>query len=301
MNEQYHIPVLLKETLEYLNIKPDGIYIDSTFGGGGHSKAILERLSHKGRLIAFDYDQESLNNEFNADNFILIYANFAFIPYFLDFLNIDKVDGIIADLGLSSHQIDTAERGFSFRFDSELDMRMNKNIEITAKHIVNTYSIERLQDIFSRYGQIHNSASLARRIVMGRSKSKIETTQDLVEVIKPLVPKKMEQKYLAKVFQAIRIEVNSEIENLKAFLSNLPEILKKGGRVAIITYHSVEDRLVKNFLKYGNFQGVMQTDLYGNPLRSFRLITKKPVVPNANEIMNNPRSRSAKLRVAELI
>ncbi len=302
MNGFNHIPVLLDQAIEQLRIKPDGIYLDATFGGGRHSKAILEKLDpEKGKLIAFDADQDAKQNAFDNQNFIFIHSNFIFIPFFLDFLSIPKVDGIIADLGVSSYQLDTPEKGFSYRFDAPLDMRMNKHLKLTAEKILNTYSAKQLQEIFSKYGEVHNAKTLAQKIVNAREKQPFTTTGQFVETIKTLVPKKAENKYLSKVFQALRIEVNNEMENLKKFLTNLPEILKPGGRAVIITFHSLEDRLVKNFFKTSNFDGKRLTDMYGNPITPFVHDPKKPVLPSENELKQNPRARSAKLRAATFL
>ena len=298
MTGVYHIPALLNETIDALNIKPDGIYVDATFGGGGHSRAIFERLT-SGKLIAFDQDSDAAENAWDADNFILIHTNFSYIRNFLEYLKIDKVDGILADLGLSTHHIDVPERGFSFRFDAPLDMRMNTEKQIDAKLVVNNYDEQKLADIFFYYGELKNARKIAKTIVNCRKNKAIETTFELVECLKNLIPKKNENKFLAQVFQAVRIEVNDEINTLKTFIEQATELLKKSGRLAIISYHSLEDKLVKNFFKNGNFEGKRVTDMYGNQIRPLRPINNKVIVPSDEEIKQNNRVRSAKLRIAE--
>jgi 16S rRNA (cytosine1402-N4)-methyltransferase len=300
MNKTYHIPALLNETIEALNIKDNGIYIDATFGGGGHSKEIFKKLS-TGKLIAFDQDPDASANAWQADNFILIQSNFQYIKNFIEYLKIDKVDGILADLGLSTHHINEAERGFSFRFDARLDMRMNPKQQIDAHFIINNYPQKKLTDILKNYGQISNAYKIANAICLSRTKKQINTTFELVDIVKKYIPKKNEQKSLAKIFQAIRIEVNDEIGTLKKFLLESNDILKKGGRIAIISYHSLEDKIVKSFFKTGNFDNERKTDMYGNIIRPLKPINNKVIVPSENEINTNNRIRSAKLRIAEKI
>ncbi len=295
----YHKPVLLKECLEGLSIKEDGIYIDATYGGGGHASEIASRLKG-GRVIAFDQDTDALNNiEQELKNITVIHANFRYMTRYLKEQGIAKADGILADLGLSSHQIDTPGRGFSTRFNAPLDMRMNRNSPLTAAEVLNTYPVARLQKIFSSYGELTNAATLARLIGNARQRSKIHTTSDLLPAIESCVPRQGSQKYLAQVFQALRIEVNKELEALKDLLMQSETVLKPGGRLAVISYHSLEDRLVKNFMRYGNFEGVPNKDIYGIDICPFRPVTKKPIEPGAEEVAENSRSRSAKLRIAE--
>jgi 16S rRNA (cytosine1402-N4)-methyltransferase len=296
----YHVPVLLKECLSGMNIKPDGDYVDATFGGGGHSREILNQLKN-GRLFSFDQDNDVSGNVINDKRFFFIMHNFRFLKNFLTYYKVDKVDGILADLGVSSHDFDIAERGFSFRFDSNLDMRMNRQTEKDAGFILNNYSEEKLGKIFREYGEISNSQKLSSAIIASRAKNQIKTTSQLLEIIKPCIPKKIENKYLAKLYMSLRIEVNNEIEVLKEFLSASLDVLKSGARLVVVTYHSLEDRLVKNFMRSGNFEGVIEKDFYGNILTPFRLINSKVIVPGDEELQLNPRSRSAKLRIAEKI
>ncbi len=294
----YHNPVLLPESIEGLNITPDGIYVDVTFGGGGHSKAILQQLKD-GRLIAFDQDSDALKNTIDDDRFTLVNHNFQFLKNFLRLHNVSKVNGILADLGVSSHQFDVPERGFSIRFDAPLDMRMNNNQVVTAAHIVNTYSEEELQRIFKEYGEIKNSRCFSRGITEARELKPINTTGELIECISKCFPQHKKNKFLAQVFQALRIEVNDEMQTLKILLEQANDSLLPGGRLVVISYHSLEDRLVKNFIKSGNFKGIVDKDFYGNPIVDFKSITRKPIVPNDEEIETNNRARSAKLRIAE--
>lgn len=294
----YHNPVLLNESIKALSIKPDGIYADLTFGGGGHSREILRNLKN-GKLIGFDQDEDAIANAINDERFILINQNFRYMSNFLKINNAYPVDGIFADLGVSSHQIDVPERGFSSRFDSELDSRMNRNKEKNAKKVINTYSREKLVKIFSEYGEIQNSKKLAFAITEKRKEQTITTTKELINAIRPCIIREKENKYLAQVFQAIRIEVNDELQALKDMLKQTSKALKPGGRLVIISYHSLEDRIVKNFFKSGNFEGKIEKDFYGNPLVDFKIINKKPIVPSEEEIKNNSRAKSAKLRIAE--
>lgn len=295
----YHSPVLLAESIDGLTIKEDGVYVDVTFGGGGHSKEILSRLGEKGRLFAFDQDLDAVENKIQDDRFVLIEENFRYISRFLKFYGVKKVDGVLADLGVSSHQFDEAERGFSIRFDGELDMRMNQNSNLSAKKIVNEYAEEQLADILFLYGELRNARAIARTIVEEREKEKIETSFQLRQVLKRYLPKAKEHKILAQIFQAIRIEVNEELEVLKEFLNQMPGLLKEDGRLSVISYHSLEDRLVKRFIRTGLFSGEPEKDFFGNisvPLMK----VGKLIVPTPQEINNNNRARSAKLRVATL-
>ena len=297
---EYHIPVMLQECMEGLSIKPDGDYVDATFGGGGHSSEIL-RLLNNGRLFAFDQDLDTAENAFDDERFFFIMHNFRFLRNFLKYYNIESVDGILADLGVSSHDFDVASRGFSFRFDDKLDMRMNQKATITAANVVNTYPENGLKEIFQNYGEVKNSITLAKQLVESRAVRMIKTTGQLKEAIAPCIPKGKENKYLAQVYQALRIEVNQEMEALKEFLIASLEVLKPGGRLVIMTYHSLEDRMVKNFLKAGNLEGKVEKDFYGKTSSPFRLVNRKVIVPTAAELKKNPRSRSAKLRIAEKI
>lgn len=299
-NQAYHIPVLLKECIENLNIKPDGVYVDLTFGGGGHSKAILQKLNANGKLFAFDQDEDAFKNVLTDKRFVLIPQNFRFIKNYLRLNGIKEVDGILGDLGVSSHQFDSAERGFSIRFDGELDMRMNQKSELTAKKIVNEYSEEKLVSVFREYGEINNSKKVAALICKQRIEKKIETTNDLKEVTKTCHSKFEEHKFLAKLFQALRIEVNQEIEALKECLNDCFVLLKPQARLVVISYHSLEDRLVKNLIRAGNTEGIEERDIiYGSTKKVFKNLTSKPILPSDEEIEKNPRARSAKLRVGE--
>lgn len=292
----YHDPALAKECIEGLSIQPNGIYVDATFGGGGHSKLILDELGEDGQLQAFDQDEDALRNLLDDSRFVFNHHNFRFMKRFLKLHGVRKVDGILADLGVSSHQLNEAKRGFSFRFEAELDMRMNQEDSKKASDIVNTYNVIDLQKVFSAYGEVRNSKSLAERIVQERSARKIITIADFLNVIDPLI-RGQRNRYLAQVFQALRIEVNDEMGALKTFLEESLEVLKENGRLVIISYHSIEDRVVKNFLKTGNVEGALEKDDFGNIYRPFKLINKKPILPSADEIRQNPRARSAKLRV----
>jgi len=298
MQMEYHNPVLLKETVKGLNIKADGIYVDVTFGGGGHSREILKFLGPKGRLIAFDQDKDAILNTIDDTRFLLINENFRHIKRFLRFHGIKSVDGILADFGVSSHQFDEADRGFSIRFDAQLDMRMNQQDVLSAHSLVNTYEEEDLKRVFWQYGELRTAPALARTIVEARQHKSIETTFELKSVLKKHLPNGRENKILAQIYQAIRIEVNQEIEVLKEFLLQTPELLNEGGRLSVISYHSLEDRLVKRFIRNGLFEGEPERDVFGN----FEVPLKKSgglIVPNAEEIKLNNRARSAKLRIAE--
>jgi len=295
---EYHNPVLLKETVDGLNIKPDGVYVDVTFGGGGHSREILKRLNEKGRLYAFDQDEDALKNTINDERFCLIHENFRYIKRFLRFHGVKTVDGILADLGVSSHQFDVPERGFSTRFDAELDMRMSKRNDLSAYVVVNEYDDANLRRVFLDYGELKNAPALARTIIEARTKKAIKTTDELKLVLAKYLPEKIKNKVLAQIYQAIRIEVNQEMEVLKEFLEQSLEILKPNGRLSVISYHSLEDRLVKRFMKNGMFEGEPERDFFGNYSVPFELVGKL-MVPSDEEIKINNRARSAKLRVAE--
>ena len=299
MAEQYHIPVLLTEVIEALHIYPDGVYVDCTFGGGGHSKAILSNLSAKGKLVAFDQDAAAKQNLPEDERIIFVSQNFRHLQRFLRLHNIIAVDGIIADLGVSSHQFDEASRGFSTRFNAELDMRMDQRQTLTAFEVVNTYTEQRLHKIFEQYGEVTNAKTLARTIVQVRSATSLSTIDGFKNALRDIV-KGNPNKYFAQVFQALRIEVNDELVALKEMLQQIPVLLKPGGRVAIITFHSLEDRLVKNFFRRGSIDEPEENPFINTePVNELKLITKKPILPADNEIRQNPRARSAKLRVAE--
>ena len=296
----YHNPVLLIETVDGLNIKENGVYVDVTFGGGGHSKEILKRLGPKGKLYAFDQDEDALANAIDDERFVLINENFRFLKQFLKFYGILKVDGILADFGVSSHQFDEAQRGFSIRFNADLDMRMRKSNALSAFEVVNKYSQENLAKVLFSYGELRNANAIAKTIVDTRVDVPIKTTEELKNVLKRFLPKMKENKILAQIYQAIRIEVNQEIEVLKEFLLQTPSLLKKQGRLSVISYHSLEDRLVKRFIRDGRFEGEAEKDFYGNsnlPLKKVGGL----IVPTAQEISANNRARSAKLRIAECI
>lgn len=294
----YHNPVLLKETVDGLNIQEDGVYVDVTFGGGGHSKEILKRLGTKGKLFAFDQDADALENTIHDDRFTLIHENFRYIKRFLRFYGVKEVDGILADFGVSSHQFDVAERGFSTRFEADLDMRMNQSSSLSAYHVVNEYDEEQLKSVLLQYGELRAAPAMASLIVASRAVEPIKTSEQLKRVLKKFLPPKHENKVLAQIYQAIRIEVNQEIEALKELLLQTPDLLKPGGRLSVISYHSLEDRLVKRFIRNGLFEGEPERDVFGH----FEVPLKKVgglIVPNKDEIKINNRARSAKLRVAE--
>lgn len=302
MNETepiYHIPVLLQESIQGMNLRPGGIYADMTFGGGGHSKKILRQMDAESRLFSFDQDEDAERNIVDDSRFTFVRSNFRYLHNFLRYYGVDKVDAILADLGVSSHHFDDSERGFSFRFDGNLDMRMNKRAGMTASEIINTYDEEQLANLFYLYGELKNSRKLANVLVKARSVKSIVTIGDFLEIVKPLYGKEREKKELAKVFQALRIEVNQEMEALKEMLYAATEALKPGGRLVIITYHSLEDRMVKNIMKTGNIEGKAEKDFFGNIQTPFKLVNNKVIVPTDEEIQRNPRSRSAKLRIAE--
>jgi 16S rRNA (cytosine1402-N4)-methyltransferase len=301
MKNPYHRPVMLTECIEALDLKPDGIYIDLTFGGGGHSRLILEKLAGKGRLLGFDQDPEAAEEakSLEAPNFQFVAANFRHFRRYLRLYGVQKVDGILADLGISSHQIDTAERGFSLRFEGELDMRMNQLQSKTAKQILEEYSESDLHKILGMYGEVRNARTLAQAIVRHRANETIESTQEFKNILKQYAPRGRENKYYAQVFQALRIEVNEEMQALEEMLEQCPEALNPEGRLVVLSYHSLEDRPVKRFIQAGNFSGDVQKDLYGNPIKPLEAINRKPILPTQAEITENPRARSAKLRVAK--
>lgn len=299
--ETYHVPVLLNESIDGLDIKPDGIYIDITFGGGGHSKEILRRLGKKGHLYSFDQDPDAEKNIVNDDRFTFVRSNFRYLKNWMRYYGVDHIDGLLADLGVSSHHFDDETRGFSFRFDAPLDMRMNKRAGTTAAEILNNYDEEQLADIFYIYGELKNARKIAATIAKARNEKKIETTDDFLHVTEKLFQREREKKEMAKMFQALRIEVNHEMDALKEMLNGAKDLLCKGGRLSVITYHSLEDRIVKNMMKAGNVEGKRKQDFFGRIEAPFRLINNKVIVPSDEEQQQNPRSRSAKLRVAEKI
>ena len=294
----YHVPVMLEECIEALNIRPDGTYVDVTFGGGGHSREIMKHLGEDGRLLAFDQDADAQQNKIADDRFEFIDQNFRYLKNFTRLHNAMPVDGILADLGVSSYQFDQAERGFSIRFDAELDMRMNQSSTLTAKEVVNTYSETDLHRIFGIYGEIKNAKSLAKTIVTARLNGSLNTVADLKNAINSLIPKGKENKYLAQVFQALRIEVNQELEALKDFLIQSADVLVSGGRLVVMSYHSLEDRLVKNFIAKGKFSGEVEKDFYGNDQKPFDAVSRGAITASEEEIKINNRARSAKLRIA---
>lgn len=301
MQNNYHVPVLLEECMEGLKINPSGVYVDVTFGGGGHSREILKRLDNEGILVAFDQDPDAKKNKIEDSRFRFVEQSFGFLKNNLRLLGYLKVDGILADLGVSSHQFNEPERGFSIRFDAYLDMRMDRERDLTAAKILNAYNEKQLHKIFGVYGEIKNAKSLAKTIVTGRVNREIKTLSDFKEIIFSHIPKGKENKYLAQVFQALRIEVNAEIEALEIFLKQAAEVIKKGGRLVVISYHSLEDRPVKNFLAKGKFYGLAEKDFFGNEIKPFKAITRKAIVAAPAEIKVNNRARSAKLRIGERI
>ena len=297
--QTYHVPVLLNESVEGMNLQPGGIYVDVTFGGGGHSKEILRRMDEDSHLYSFDQDEDAEKNIVDDNRFTFVRSNFRYLYNFLRYYEVEQVDAVLADLGVSSHHFDDSERGFSFRFDGKLDMRMNKRSGMTAADVVNTYDEERLANIFYLYGELKNSRKLASVIVKARNNQPILTIGDFLDLVKPLFGREREKKELAKVFQALRIEVNQEMEALKEMLQAATEMLKPGGRLVVITYHSLEDRMVKNMMKTGNIEGKSTQDFFGNVQTPFKLINNKVIVASDDEVSRNPRSRSAKLRIAE--
>ncbi len=300
MDNTYHIPVLLNESIDGLNIKSGGVYVDVTFGGGGHSREILKKLED-GKLISFDQDSDSIENIIHDDRFLFVNHNFKYLKNFLKYYGFEKVDGILADLGVSSHDFDVAERGFSFRFNGDLDMRMNQKGKLTAESVVNEYEENELIRIFREYGEIDNARKVVATIIKERQLKRIVDTRSFTEILRPLIPVKSANKFLAQIFQAIRIEVNKELDTLKCFLEDSADVLNPGGRLVIISYHSLEDRLVKNYLNKGGFSGDVQLDFFGNKILKFKQAGKKVVMPSEEEIGINPRARSAKLRIAERI
>ncbi|MCQ2192730.1 MAG: 16S rRNA (cytosine(1402)-N(4))-methyltransferase RsmH [Paludibacteraceae bacterium] len=301
MEPTYHIPALLYPCMEGLDIKPNGTYVDVTFGGGGHSKEILRRLGPDGHLVSFDQDADAQRNLVDDKRFTFVCSNFKYLQNFLEYHNIDKVDGILADLGVSSHHFDEQSRGFSFRFDADLDMRMNTKARQKASDIINNYDEDQLADVLYFYGEIKNARKLASVIAKKRAVSPINTTGDLLHLLEPFFGQDRQKKEITKVFQALRIEVNHEMDALKRMLEQTTSVLKPGGRLVVLTYHSLEDRMVKNFMKSGNCEGKVEQDFFGNRNTPFKLVNNKVIVPDEQEIADNPRSRSAKLRAAELL
>ena len=297
--ETYHVPVLLQESVDGLDIKPNGIYVDVTFGGGGHSREILSRIGENGHLYSFDQDEDAEKNILNDNRFTFVRSNFRYLRNWMRYYGVEHIDGLLADLGVSSHHFDDETRGFSFRFDAPLDMRMNKRSGMTAAEILNNYDEEQLADIFYIYGELKNGRKVASAIIKARSSKTIETTGDLMQITESLFPREREKKETAKLFQALRIEVNHEMEALKEMLYGAQEVLREGGRLSVITYHSLEDRIVKNFMKAGNAEGKVNQDFFGRTVAPFRQISNKVIVPSEEEQLRNPRSRSAKLRIAE--
>jgi 16S rRNA (cytosine1402-N4)-methyltransferase len=297
--EVYHIPALLPQTLDALDINPSGIYVDATLGGGGHSRAIVERLeTGKGHLYSFDQDEDAVKRAFSDPRFTVVYSNFRYLTNFMRYYGVDGVDGVLADLGVSFHHFDDSERGFSFRWEGPLDMRMNRKAKRTAAWVLENFTEAQLADMFYLYGELKTSRKLASAIVKARNEKPVITVEQLLAIIKPFINPRQEKKELAQIFQSLRIEVNNEIDVLKSFLTQALAVLKPGGRLAVITYHSLEDRLVKNFMKTGNMSGKVEQDFYGRNLAPMKLLNSKPIVPDEDEINHNPRSRSAKLRVA---
>lgn len=297
----YHIPVLLKESIDGLNIKPNGIYVDVTFGGGGHSKEILSRLNKNGKLFGFDQDEEAYKNVLDDDRFVFVRSNFRYLSNFLQYYHVEKVDGILADLGVSSHHFDDEDRGFSFRYDSQLDMRMNRSAKQTVADILNNYDEKDLSNLFFQYGELRMARKIASAIVNARQKKPLTTVNDFLEIMERFTIRDRERKVLAQAFQALRIEVNQELDALSEMLQQSVERLAQGGRISVISYHSLEDRIVKNFFRSGNIEGKIEKDFYGNPLTSLKVINRKVIIPEEEEQRLNPRSRSAKLRIAEKI
>lgn len=297
--ETYHVPVLLQESVDGLDIKLNGIYVDVTFGGGGHSREILSRIGENGHLYSFDQDEDAEKNILNDNRFTFVRSNFRYLRNWMRYYGVEHIDGLLADLGVSSHHFDDETRGFSFRFDAPLDMRMNKRSGMTAAEILNNYDEEQLADIFYIYGEIKNARKVASSIIKARGTKAIETTGDLIQITESLFPREREKKETAKLFQALRIEVNHEMEALKEMLYGAQDVLREGGRLSVITYHSLEDRIVKNIMRAGNAEGKVNQDFFGRTVAPFRQISNKVIVPNEEEQQRNPRSRSAKLRIAE--
>jgi 16S rRNA (cytosine1402-N4)-methyltransferase len=297
----YHIPVLAPESIDGLDVRPAGIYVDATFGGGGHSRLLLDRIGDEGRLYGFDQDADAEANALSDSRFTFVRSNFRFVANFMDWHGETVIDGLIADLGVSWHHFDDACRGFSFRFNAPLDMRMNRQATLTAADLLNTGAEEALADIFYRYGELRQARAIARAVIRRRESRKFATTGDLIDCLKPFFSREKEKKIMAQAFQALRIEVNDEMGALRELLCQSLKLLRPGGRIAVITYHSLEDRLVKNFLRAGNFEGKAEKDFFGNLSSPFRTVNNKPITPSEKEISENPRSRSAKLRIAEKI
>ena len=297
--ETYHVPVLLQESVDGLDIKPNGIYVDVTFGGGGHSREILSRIGENGHLYSFDQDEDAEKNILNDNRFTFVRSNFRYLRNWMRYYGVEHIDGLLADLGVSSHHFDDESRGFSFRFDAPLDMRMNKRSGMTAAEILNNYDEEQLADIFYIYGEIKNARKVASAIIKARGTKAIETTGDLIQITESLFPLEREKKETAKLFQALRIEVNHEMEAMKEMLYGAQDVLREGGRLSVITYHSLEDRIVKNIMRAGNAEGKVNQDFFGRTVAPFRQISNKVIIPNEEEQQRNPRSRSAKLRIAE--
>lgn len=295
----YHIPALLEECMDGLDIKPAGKYVDVTFGGGGHSREILKHLGAEGHLYSFDQDEDAQRNIVDDDRFTFVYSNFKYLKNFMRYHGVEGVDGVLADLGVSFHHFDDSERGFSFRFDAPLDMRMNKKARCTAADILATYDEKRLAQLFSLYGELRNAHRIAAAIVSMRDKGGVKTTGQLLEVVSPFINRKQEKKELAQLFQALRIEVNNEMDSLRSMLQQASDLLNPGGRLVVITYHSLEDRIVKNFIKTGNVEGVVEKDFFGRVNAPLRAVNNKVIVPTDEEVERNPRARSAKLRIAE--
>jgi len=296
--EIYHIPALLPQSLEALAIKPDGVYVDATFGGGGHSRAIVESLGKEGHLYSFDQDEDAVARAFEAPRFTIVYSNFRYLSNFMRYYGVDGVDGVLADLGVSFHHFDDAERGFSFRWSGALDMRMNRKSPRTAAQFLNTAPEEKIADVLYLYGEVRAARRIASAVVRARAETPVDTVERFLQIVKPFVNPRQEKKELAMIFQALRIEVNGELDALRSFLEQTAKVIKPGGRLAVITYHSLEDRMVKNFMRTGNVEGRENKDLFWRSDAPFRLAGSKPVVPDAEEVERNPRSRSAKLRVA---
>lgn len=298
MSGVYHTPALLTETVDGLNIRPNGVYVDATFGGGGHSRAILQKLGKQGRLISFDQDMDAYANRIDDQRFTFIHGNFRYLKNFLQYHHIEKIDGLLADLGVSFHHFDEADRGFSFRFNALLDMRMNQKSTLSAATVVNTYTEEQLANLFYLYGELRNSRQLARAIVNRRQTAPLETIDNLVTLLQPYMGRDKEKKDLARLFQALRIEVNKEMEALERLLHDSLGVLNEGGRMVVLTYHSLEDRMVKNFFKSGRLDGQVEKDFYGNPIAPIKPLSNKVITATTEEVGRNPRARSAKLRIA---
>ncbi len=301
ISEAYHIPALLPQALEALALKPGGFYVDATFGGGGHSRAIVERLSTEGHLYGFDQDQEAVERAFSDPRLTIVYSNFRYLSNFMRYYGVEELDGVLADLGVSFHHFDSQERGFSFRWSGPLDMRMNQRASLSAAELLASYPEEDIARILKVYGELKQGARLAKAIVAQRAQEPITTVERLLDIVKPMINPRQEKKELAQLFQALRIEVNGELQALEEFLAQATRLLRPGGRLAIITYHSLEDRIVKNFMRTGNAEGRLEKDFYGRVEAPLRLLTSKPIVPSEEEVERNPRSRSAKLRVAEKV